>query len=584
MCEPQEPAIELKDQMTPSRQLRRAWLLLTGTTPEPSAYEELLQAPDPAQTQAILERHIDELMDSDAFYRRLVDFGHDWITVGRYTTGASGEAYWGHMSGVLRPCPTDSPHAGALYLQPEGGFKSGDQPGNKDNPKGICYDSAPDGSGVAYPANEVEIEPWWAPGTTVKVVGRAGSGVRKHPAKDGSGDYVCGRFGSIYFTPTLADDAQELTDPVCSCGPNLVYCQTYSGFGGNNSLDENSQRRHASEEPARLFAHLVWHNRPLHHLLTANYSVGTNALRHLYVRWARQDPANQALDDLTWWKNDTTVPSDPEHDPKDPLAWREFVVESLNPNLLSGSTAPNGDLSRTASWDPADPSKGLATAGVLTMMGSMSSFSRERVRAARFIEIFTCRDFNPPPADVHFAPYDRDPATTGTCQHCHQLMDPASIAFKRWDFRGDYIWQLPVLGGGYAAQITADVNKKSSPYRRWFDAWSADTVLTPFSQAQLDENPHRLLMDTIPNDVTLFGVNNDGTSGPLGFGKMVVKSGEFDRCAVRQLHRFAVGRDIDPSKERGYLDKLVEEFVAGERHAKPFIKQLMLGQTFKRGL
>lgn len=306
--------------MAPSRQLRRVWLLLTGKTPEPSDYEELLQASDAAQVQAILERHIDAIMDSDAFYQRLVDFGHDWINVGRYTTGAAGEAYWGHMSGVL------------------------------------------------------------------------------------------------------------------------------------------------------------------------------------------------------------------------------------------------------------------------TMMGSMSSFSRERVRAARFIEIFTCRDFNPPPADVHFAPYDRDPATTGTCQHCHQLMDPASIAFKRWDFEGDYIWQLPVLGGVHTAQIKPNTNKKASPFRRWFDAWSPDTVLTPFSQAELDENPRRLLMDTIPSDVPLFGVNNDGTSGPLGFGKMVVKSGEFDRCAVRQLHRFAVGRDIDPAKERGYLDKLVETFVAQDRQAKPFIKQLMLGDTFKRGL
>ena len=65
---------------------------------------------------------------------------------------------------------------------------------------------------------------------------------------------------------------------------------------------------------------------------------------------------------------------------------------------------------------------------------------------------------------------------------------------------------------------------------------------------------------------------------------MLVNSGEFDRCAVRQLHKFAVGRDIDPSKENGYLNALVEQFVAGDRHAKSFIKSLMVSETFKRGL
>lgn len=583
-CEPTPQAPPPTDLMAYSRQLRRASLLLLGATPAPEDYEEIMAADSQAKADAILSQKIDAWMQRADFYRRLVDFGHNWITVGRYTTGAGGEAYWGHMSGSLRPCPADSPHAGALYLQPEGGYKSGDKPGSKDDPRGVCYDSAPDGSGQPYDVTPTDVEPWWAPGTTVKVIGRAGTGVRKHPAKDGNGDYVCGRFGGIYFTPTLADDARELGDPLCSCGPNLIYCQTYSGFGGNNALDLNNPRRHASEEPARFFAHLVWHDRPLHHLVTANYSVGTNALRHMYVRWARQNPENIGLDDLTWWKNDTPALADPEHDAKDPLAWREFVVESLNPHLRSGSTEPSGDLSRTATWDPANPQDGLATAGVLTMMGSMSSFPRERVRAARFIEIFGCRDFNPPPAEAHFAPYDRDPATTGTCQHCHQLMDPVSIAFKRWDFEGDYIWQLPVLGGIHTAQIKPDTKKTASPFRRWYDAWAPDTVLTPFSQEELDQEPHRLLMDTIPSQTPIFGVKNDGTAGPLGFGKILVKSGEFDRCAVRQLHRFAVGRDIDPAKEQGYLQALVDEFVAQDRQAKPLIKKLMLSHTFKRGL
>ena len=55
----------------------------------------------------------------------------------------------------------------------------------------------------------------------------------------------------------------------------------------------------------------------------------------------------------------------------------------------------------------------MPAAGVLTLMATMSSFPRERVRGARALEIFACRDFSPPPPEVHFPEYINDPATGG---------------------------------------------------------------------------------------------------------------------------------------------------------------------------
>ncbi|MFY2560758.1 hypothetical protein ACN469_24350 [Corallococcus terminator] len=43
------------------------------------------------------------------------------------------------------------------------------------------------------------------------------------------------------------------------------------------------------------------------------------------------------------------------------------------------------------------------------------------------------------------------------------------------------------------------------------------------------------------------GQTSDGTVGPLGFAKMILASGSFDRCVVRHLHAQVVGRDIDPT-------------------------------------
>ncbi|RKG77216.1 hypothetical protein D7W79_15995, partial [Corallococcus exercitus] len=75
----------------------------------------------------------------------------------------------------------------------------------------------------------------------------------------------------------------------------------------------------------------------------------------------------------------------------------------------------------------------------------------------------------------------------------------------------------------------------------------------------------------------------DGTVGPLGFAKIIVAAGAFDRCVVRHLHAQVLGRDIDPAREAGYLDAQVERFVAGGRKVRPFIKSLTQSNLFQRG-
>ena len=127
--------------------------------------------------------------------------------------------------------------------------------------------------------------------------------------------------------------------------------------------------------------------------------------------------ASNALDaNTTWWRPDAdNAPRDPLHPvPNDPQAWREFVVEDLEPFhlALTNGRERSGSMERTYRFDPRTTTaapQGLPTAGVLTMMGAMSSFPRERVRAARFLEMFACQSFSPPPADVHFPPLENDP-------------------------------------------------------------------------------------------------------------------------------------------------------------------------------
>jgi len=93
-----------------------------------------------------------------------------------------------------------------------------------------------------------------------------------------------------------------------------------------------------------------------------------------------------------------------------------------------------------------------------------------------------------------------------------------------------------------------------------------------------------VFIDFLPPDQTLLGEVSDGTVGPLGFSKLIIKSGAYDRCVVRRLHQFVLGRDIDPAKETGYLDLLTAQYVADGRKARPFVKHLTQSELFRRGL
>lgn len=544
-----------KDLLTDTRVLRRLALALTGQTPPVEKYEQL-EATPADQRAAALDAELEALLASPQFYEQMVRFGHDWLAVPAYTKGAQGDAYQGDMSGHLFRCASTTAHPGAYYAVGENG-----SPGDQCNSTTVEVN---------------QVVPWWNPTLPVEVLGKAGSDVKEVP--DAMGRPVdCGRARGGYYDPSLPAG--------CGCGRNLEWCAPLSGLGAGSNHDLiNAQRRHPFEEPARLLGHLAWHDRPLSDLVVGNYSVGTNWLRALYVRQGRQQGARDLM--LDWWKSGGE-PNDPLHAPVDPQAWREFVVETLNPYFLAR---------RDYQFDPRTTTQapdGLPAAGVLTMMGPLSAFPRERVRAARFLEMFACSSFTPPPAGQAFPPYTGDPATGGTCLHCHRALDPAAIFFKRWDFGAEsYYVPWPFMPGVGTHRVTAawvsgqypHSAGDTSPGFRWRNAFVPGTVMTPVTAAEAQANPEALLLDTMPASYTLLGANGDGTMGPLGFGKLLISSGAFDQCAVRKIYARVVGRELDPAAEAGFVNKLSREFVARERKLKPFIRYLVTQPEFRRGL
>jgi hypothetical protein len=596
------PVTPKDDPLSSIRLLRRVSLSLTGRLPNASQVDALEKAStDEARAKAI-EDAIEEDLKAPEFYESLVDFGHSWMRTQSFKEGIFGDGYYGSLAGNLATCGPTTKRPGAYYE-----YRRYDTY-PKEHPKAnqvsysdarVCDDLHPNVETPTKPFGSRTVEPWWAPGTTVTLLGDNAGLTTTTVA--GAAQPDCGRISDGY--------ADTWNSNGCGCGPNAVWCIPTVGGSEFNLGDKagrkgsmEGQKRDVWDENARLVAHLGWHDKPLSDIILGDYTVATQRLKHWYVRFAREmgQYAAQQDADSSWWQPDVTALRDPLHpDLKDPDAWREVVQEKLAPNLLSSASG------RAYRYDPRTdpgPPKGLPAAGIFTTPGFNVSFPRERPRAARALEVFACKAFNPPPPEQHFADVGADIAKTGACQYCHGVMDPAALSFKRWlIFKGsvhNYV-KFSYLADTGNARIPAalftelsaggDRAYQYSDYivsgaERWRSNFKPDTVLTPVSAADLQASPRTMFMDTIPPTSQLFGETPDGTMGPLGLSKILVASGEFDRCAVQKIYDRFVGRKLDPSEETQYIRALAETFVKGDRKLRPFVRTLMKSAEFRRGI
>ena len=522
------------NQLTALRQMRRISLTLLDQQPAIAQYEALLQQPE-SEREAYLNTLIDSWLDSEAFAEALVLWGHEYLRVSSFDQRVDSGRWTAARAIQLDACPDDTLHAGAVGTFSD--FSRLDDPTICDDPN----------------ANISMVEPWWESGTQIAVVGSAGLETRELNGED------CGIADLLQFSVFYANDG-------CSCGPNLIYCSRRGlspyherGYDGSNH-DLTAQRRSAFDEPARLLSHIIMNDRPFTDLILGDYTVVNQGLYHLYQRAARQNMDNDWLDDNLWWRNWSN----------DPAVWREVTFSELHPNLIDD---------RSYTFDPRTDDGapiGVPSAGILTTLAANASFTRERVRAARWLEQLTCRDFSPPPADVVYDPYERDPGTEGVCQHCHQIIDPAAIHFKR-------IFD----GGGYIAGVVpwriSDLVSYSPTRLRLENAYIHDTLMTPVSENRINSHPDSRLIDFLPQDTTLLGQTSDGTIGPLGFAKLIIASGDFDRCAVMRTYERFGGRALIRGKDEALIQKLLTQYLGEGRNVRALIRFIVSQPTFRQG-
>jgi len=310
------PAAPLTDYLSPTRTLRRIALSLTGRAPLASEYQAILAATDDASRQAILDKAVDDALASPVFYDIMRDMGREWMALPAIANTADAPDYVGNQQTNIAPCPAGTPYAGALAVW--------DSYAPDMSP---CGGKLIDGTTDAQIA---QIEPWWAPGTKVTVIGYAAN---QSPTMTAAGKtYDCGVSGV---------DSPNYPVSECGCGPNLAYCHLSTAVGYQNwqifQIDNpQGQRRLLWEEPARLIAHVAWNDRPFSDIILGDYSVGPVEVQVAYVRAGRRGGATQLDSDSSWWNpSGFTGVVDPAHAATDPWAWREFTVGSRDPFLLA---------------------------------------------------------------------------------------------------------------------------------------------------------------------------------------------------------------------------------------------------------
>lgn len=564
LCDaPDAAAADLADVLPPGRLLRRAAIALTGSPPTDADYAQLEAAGDDAAQRAFIATYVDQALASPAFYRTTFEFAREWFAVPLVPSTADAPEYGPQQQRSIQRCAASTVNAGKwAYVREdyEGGMEK------------ICAGVLSDG-GVPF---ERTVEPWFAPGTSITLVGSAAN--QNATATSHSN----GSWSTV--------QCNEHPGGNCGCGPNAVNChgdyQQYAGFEDYVGYNEQGQRRQLAEESARLFAHLAWHDRSMLDLVEGTTLVGTTKTISAYVMQGSYSGDTTMLHDDSWWQPEKfkSAPHDPLHAAGDPQGWREFDVPTTSRVFIAD---------RDYKYDPrvdTGPMKGLPAAGMLTSIGFLSAQPRERLRAARLLEQLACEVLSPP-SGQNFNPYVSDPASEGPCQNCHRRIDPAAIHFKRFAKTGQSFegfgasYLMPKIGGWVWPKVwrTGAYPYGGEPFSQWNRWYVAGSKLTPVTQAQVDADPTVVFIDFLPTDQTLLGQVSDGTVGPLGFAKLIVASGAYDRCVVRHLHQLVMGRDIDPSKEAGYLDRLTASFVANGRQARPLVKSLTQSPLFSRG-
>jgi hypothetical protein len=393
---------------------------------------------------------------------------------------------------------------------------------------------------VAWTEGYVEVEPYWAPGTTIKVcaldaldslVGRACPGpADRYPFAEQFCRSVSNfdRFMGEPFRGRQIDCSSPFAflSPDCGCGPNLQHCATPQIV--------QQTRQSFIEQQMRMVDRVVDGGLPYETLLTSTELEWNGHLVH-YMR-------HQASLVLDLYAGDPSAWSLPDLD---------FTDERWVASEASGRHA-----------------------GVLTTPGYLLRFAANRMRAHRYYDAFECRSFVPNgPLPSPFEPCSQREDLTERCgcDACHVALEPLAAHWGRFAEYG--VAPLPAdrFPATIGASCSAPIDTAEQLYRCLrnyeLDPQGEEEAYRGFLNAYVFRDPSEF--DFIEG-------------GPRRRVDAAVTDGTLQRCAVQRLWTRFMHRPPSPDETAEVLPTLVEEFEASGRRLDELVRAIVTHPAYRR--
>jgi hypothetical protein len=302
----------------------------------------------------------------------------------------------------------------------------------------------------------IEVNPYWAPDTTIKVCAfdaQIGNEVPNPLGIDGT-IWECSIAGSS-------------GNPRCGCGPNLDWCQSLP------DLTEAYIDYYFAIQLLRFSDEILAGERPYTDFI-AGRTIEING------------PISHFLRHQTWASLGTII--------------------ALPDNEMEVPEIPFDELE---TWETVQ--RVGRHSGVVTMPAYLLRFATNRARAARFYEAFLCQSFEPPPGGLPAAsdPCNNEPNLTKRCgcDHCHKTLEPAAAHWGRYAESGF----APLLEEMFPTNQPACINNRQSGICRFLYVNEAIVpeeepylgMLRPYlyadaeTRANIEQGPTALAADAI---------------------------------------------------------------------------------------
>lgn len=395
---------------------------------------------------------------------------------------------------------------------------------------------------VGYQEGYVEVEPYWAPGTTIKVCGldaqaRESAELCPGPASrypfidpfcEGVQAYADATGTPFRGSMAACDSALAFFAPGCGCGPNLRLCQSPETLA--------TIRASLLEQELRVIDSVVEADQPYHEILRTPRVEVNGPIAHFLAYQSRLD---------------FDVFGDP--DPTSPIP----------PGLAF--TAPDR-------WVPVMRSG--RHSGILTTPGYLLRFQSNRGRAHRFYNAFECASFipnGPLPSPFEACSQHQDLTKRCGCDACHKTLEPMA---SHW--------------GRFAEYGLSPIDDERFP------AAIGPTCMQPFTSIeQLFRCVRFYEIDPVGEESAYFGMLNayvfrtpeerqNIEQGPSRLATSAIDTGRFATCTARKMWTHFMRRIPTAEEEETIIPELVSKFRAQNHALRAMVKAIVTHPAYRR--